>query len=183
MAKPLRRKRLRMEKPVAVGVLVRQTAPGKAASSVVVSRQVWEAVAGVGFARRTMPTRFDKGVLWVEVASSGWAQELALAERVILQRLRERGVHVDRLRCTVRDVPRPDRGGVYAPPKAALAAARTVELPAEAARAVAKVADPALREAIAKMARAAARRQAEVALKREAAEVERAIPNVPGGRR
>jgi hypothetical protein len=182
MAGPKRRKRSRSE-PTRLGDLVQQTAPGKAAASVVVSRQVWEAVAGVGFARRTHPTRFDRGTLWVDVASSGWAQELALAERVILQRLEARGVVVQRLRCVVREVARPDRGGIYAPPRAAVQAARELELTPEVAQAIAKVKDPDLRDIIAKTARAAARRQAEVDLKREAAQVERAIPQIPGSKR
>lgn len=183
MSRPQRRRRSRSEEPTRLGDLVQQTAPGKAAASIVVSRQVWEAVAGVGFARRTHPTRFDRGTLWVEVASSGWAQELALAERVILERLRARGVEVERLRCTVREVARPERGGVYAPPVAAVRAAREMELPPDVAEVVSKVRDPELREVIAKTARAAARRKAEVDLKREAASVERAIPRIPGGKR
>jgi hypothetical protein len=181
MSRPTKR-RSRSE-PTRLGDLVQQTAPGKAAASVVVSRQVWEAVAGVGFARRTHPTRFDRGTLWVEVASSGWAQELALAERVIIERLAERGVAVQRLRCVVREVARPDRGGVYAPPRAAVQAARELELPSDVAKAIAKVHDSELRDVIAKTARAAMRRQAEVDLRREAAEVERAIPRIPGSKR
>ena len=181
MAATSRRRRKRGE-PTRLGDLVRQTPPGKAAAAAVVSRQVWEAVAGVGFARRTMPTRVDRGVLWVEVSSSGWAQELALSERVLVERLRARGIEVEKLRCVVRDVPRPERGGVYAPTQAALTVARELELPADAARAVAKVRDPDLRAAIAKLGRAVARRQAEVDLKREAASVERAIPRVPSER-
>lgn len=165
-----------------MGDLVRETAPGRAAASIVVSRQVWEAVAGVGFARRTHPTRFDRGTLWVEVASSGWAQELALAEKVILERLRARGVQIERIRCVVREVARPERGGVYAPPVTAVQAAREMELPADVAAAVARVRDLELRDIIAKTARAAARRQAEVELRREAASVEKAVPRVPGKR-
>ncbi|MBI2391106.1 MAG: DUF721 domain-containing protein [Deltaproteobacteria bacterium] len=162
---------------------MQKTAPGKAAAQIVVSRQVWEAVAGVGFARRTHPTRFDRGTLWVEVASAGWAQELGLVEKVILERLHARGVVVQRLRFTVREVTRAERGGVYAPPKEAVRAAREMELPGEVARAIAKVRDPELRDVITKTARAAERRKAEVALKEEAARVERAIPRVPGSKR
>ncbi len=159
---------------------MQKTAPGKAASQIVVSRTVWQEVAGVGFARRTHPVRFDRGTLWIQVASAGWAQELALVEKTILQRLRERGVVVDRLRFHVTDVIRAERGGVYAPPRSAVQAAREMELPEETARVVAKVRDDDLRRVIAAAARAAARRDAEVALKARAAENERAIPKLPG---
>jgi hypothetical protein len=170
----------RKDGPTSLGDLVQKTAPGKAASQIVVSRRVWQEVAGVGFARRTHPTRFDRGTLWVEVASAGWAQELALVEKVILDRLRDRGVVVERLRYTVREVARPERGGVYAPPKSAVEAAREKELSAEAARALAKVSDPSLRDIMAKTARTIARRDAEVAVRREAAGVDKAIPKLPG---
>lgn len=162
---------------------MQKTAPGKAAAQMVVSRTVWQEVAGVGFARRTQPTRFDRGTLWVQVASAGWALELALVEKTILERLRARGVTVERLRFNVVDVVRAERGGVYAPPRTAVDAAREMELPEEAARAVAKVRDPELRDIIARTGRAAARRKAEVDLKAEAASKERAIPKLPGPKR
>ncbi len=182
MSRRLRVSRNRREGPTRIGDLVQKTAPGKAAAQIIVTRTVWQEVAGVGFARRTQPTRFDRGTLWIQVASAGWAQELALVEKTIIERLRARGVAVDRLRYNVTDVARPDRGGVYAPPRAAVQAAREVELPAETARAVAKVRDPELREIIAKTARAAARRKAEVDV-RDAANVERAVPRLPGKKR
>lgn len=169
--------------PTSLGDLVQKTAPGKAASQIVVSRRVWQEVAGVGFARRTHPTRFDRGTLYVQVASAGWAQELALVEKVILERLRERGVVVERLRFTVTEVARPERGGVYAPPRSAVEAAREKKLSAEAARALERVSDPSLREVIEKTARTIARREAEVAVRQEAAAVEKAIPKLPGTKR
>ena len=178
--RPYRKASRKREGPTSIGQIVQQTAPGKAASQIVVSRRVWQEVAGVGFARRTHPTRFDRGTLWVQVGSAGWAQELALVEKVILDRLRERGVVVERLRFTVMDVPRPERGGVYAPPRSAVEAAREKEISAEVARAIEKVSDPSLRDIITKTARTIARRDAEVAVRAEAAAVERALPKLPG---
>ena len=55
-------------------------------------------------------------------------------------------------------------------------------LPEETARAVAKVRDPDLRDVIAKTARAAARRKAEVDV-RDAANTDRALPRLPGNKR
>ncbi len=179
MAARRRRPRLKGE-PTSLGDLVRNTPAGRAAVETVVSRRLWEEVAGVGFARRTRPARIHRGILWIQVASAGWAQELALAERLLLDRLRARGVAVERLRYEVVDVEAPDRGGVYAPKREEIERARAVEIPIEAARAVAKVTDPSLREVIAKTARAVARRKAEVDLKAAVAAEARAIPRVPG---
>jgi hypothetical protein len=180
--RPSRKSVDRRAAPTRIGDLVQKTAPGKAASQIIVSRSVWQEVAGVGFARRTHPTRFDRGTLWVEVASAGWAQELALVEKTILERLRARGVVVERLRYNVTDVARPERGGIFAPAKKIVQAAREMELPEETARAVAKVRDPDLRDVIAKTARAAARRKAEVDV-RDAANTDRAVPRLPGNKR
>lgn len=175
-----RRRPRKKGEPTSLGDLVRNTPAGRAAVETVVSRRLWEEVAGVGFARRTRPTRIHRGTLYIQVASAGWAQELALAERVLLERLRGRGVAVERLRYEVVDVDAPDRGGVYAPRREEVERARALDLPPEAARAVAKVQDPTLRELMAKTARAVARRQAEVDLRASAAGEARAIPRVPG---
>lgn len=180
MPPPRRIRRPRNAAPTRLGDLVQQTAPGKAAAQRVLSRTLWETVAGVGFARRTRPSRLHRGTLYVVVASAGWAQELALVERVVLDRLRAQGVEVERLRYEVGEVDLPDRGGVYAPPKEEIVRAQQTDVPEEAARALAKVRDPGLREVIAKAARAAARRKAEVDVKESAAKDERAIPRLPG---
>lgn len=168
--------------PTRLADLVQTTEAGRAARERALSRKAWEEVAGVGFARRTKPLRIHRGTLYVEVSSSGWAQELALAERVIVERLRARGVEVDRLRASVRDVEPPERGGVYAPAREQVDRARKVDVPDDVARSLAKVRDAGLREAIAKAARAAARKKAEVDVRDEAAKVKRAIPRVPGVR-
>jgi hypothetical protein len=159
------------------------TEAGRAAGQLVVSRQVWEAVAGVGFARRTRPLKLRRGTLYVQVGSAGWAQELALVERTILERLRARGIVVERLRYQVGEVESPDRGGVYAPPRSEIERARALELSAEAAQVVMRVRDPSLREVLARTARAVARRSAEIALREEAAAQARAIPRVPGSKK
>jgi len=164
--------------PTRIGDLVAKTAPGRAAVNVVVSRAVWEEVAGVGFARRTRPERVVRGTLYVVVASSGWAQELALHEPTLLERLKSRGVEVERLRFRVGEVELPDRGGVYAPAKEELVRARTLEAPEEAKASLARIADPALREALEKAARAAARRKAEVEATERAAKDKK--PRIPG---
>lgn len=165
--------------PTRLGDLVQRTEPGKAAAQRILSRAVWEEVAGVGFGRRTRPGRIHRGTLFVIVASSGWAQELALVEKVVIDRLLQRGIEIERLRYEVGDVDAPDRGGVYAPERGAVEVARTMPLPEDAASALGKVRDPGLREVMAKAARAAARRKAVVELE-EGAKERKAIPRLPG---
>jgi hypothetical protein len=168
--------------PIAIGDLVERTAPGRAARALVVSRALWEEVAGVGFARRTAPLKLQRGILWIRVSSPAWAQELALAEPVVLGRLRARGVEVTKLRYAVGEVEAPERGGVYAPPRAAVERARQAPLPEEALPALSRVRDVGLREVLAGVARALARQRAEVELRRDTAQVARAIPTLPGSK-
>jgi hypothetical protein len=175
-----RRLRQRNPRPTLLGDLVQQTEPGKAAAQRILSRSIWEEVAGVGFARRTRPLRVHRGTLFVVVASAGWAQELALVERVIIERLAKRGIEIERLRYEVGEVSAPDRGGVYAPARAAVEAARRAEVPPEAASALSKVRDPGLRDVIARTARAVARRKAVVDVEEAAHRETRAIPRLPG---
>lgn len=167
--------------PTSIGNLLARTAPGRAAQTVVLSRGLWEEVAGVGFARRTRPDRIDRGTLHVIVASSGWAQELTLHAPTILERLKARGIDVERMRFKVGDVEAPEHGGVLVPGKDELERARNASPSREAIAPLSKVAGPALRDAIEGAARAAARRDAETrAVARAAAQKK---PRVPGNSR
>ncbi len=51
----------------------------------------WDLIVGPGLAERSWPDRYDRGVVWVAVKGSAWAQELRLMKEVILERLRARG--------------------------------------------------------------------------------------------
>ncbi|HWD37439.1 MAG TPA: DUF721 domain-containing protein [Fimbriimonas sp.] len=48
----------------------------------------WEEIVGPGLAQRSWPDRYGKGVVWVAVQGSAWAQELRLRKEMILERLR-----------------------------------------------------------------------------------------------
>lgn len=50
----------------------------------------WNAVVGEELGRRSRPDRYGKGVVWVAVTGSAWAQELRMRKELILGRLRER---------------------------------------------------------------------------------------------
>jgi predicted nucleic acid-binding Zn ribbon protein len=47
----------------------------------------WPEVVGEGLARYSRPDRWDKGVLWIAVDGSAWAQELAIRKPLILERM------------------------------------------------------------------------------------------------
>ncbi len=51
----------------------------------------WESIVGEGLAKRSRPDRYGKGVVWVAVTGSAWAQEMRMRKETILARLRERG--------------------------------------------------------------------------------------------
>jgi hypothetical protein len=166
------------EQPVPLSKLLGATPVGRAASSVLISRTLWEEVAGVAFARRTKPDRLERGTLYVQCASSGWAQELALHSPLIVERLKERGLEVERVRFRVVDVDAPERGGVRAPSHDELTQARSKEASEEALASVARVRGSELRETLGKTARAVARRAAEVDAHERAARDRR--PRIPG---
>ena len=50
----------------------------------------WNAVVGEALGARSCPDRYDRGVVFVAVEGSAWAQELRLAKPQILSRLRAR---------------------------------------------------------------------------------------------
>lgn len=175
-----RTRRGRDVKPTAIGDLLKATPIGRAASSVLVSRALWEEVAGVGFARRTKPDRLERGTLYILCASSGWAQELTLHSTVIVQRLKERGLEVERIRFKVAEVEAPERGGVLAPSREELARARTAEPEPESLAPLENVVVPALRRTLVDTARAVRRRAAEVDAHERAARDRK--PRVPGKR-
>ncbi|WP_437622505.1 DUF721 domain-containing protein [Sorangium sp. So ce1151] len=109
----------------------------------------WEAAVGSRIAARARPLKLERGVLHVRAASSTWAQELSMLGDAITTQLRARGLPVQSLRFRVgkvEPVARPPwREEVRPAPKEA-------PLPLEVRRELGKVADPELRDAIAKAA-------------------------------
>jgi hypothetical protein len=122
--------------------------PGAVEASPVAFRE-WEAAVGTRIAARARPMKLDRGVLYVQAASSTWAQELSLLGDTIAEQLRTRGLTVRSLRFRVgkvdpierppwRDDVRPE------PPE--------VPLPPDVLRELGRVLDPELRKAIARAA-------------------------------
>lgn len=50
----------------------------------------WPEIVGEGLSQRSHPDRYGRGVVWVAVQGSAWAQELRMQKDTILRRLRER---------------------------------------------------------------------------------------------
>ena len=49
----------------------------------------WPEVVGEFLSSKSFPDRFEKGIVWVHVENSVWAQELRLQEETILERLNQ----------------------------------------------------------------------------------------------
>lgn len=109
-----------------------------------VSQQLWETAVGERIAARCRPERVSKAVLWVQVPSSTWAQELSLHADTIASRLREAGLEVNSLRFRV-----VAQGGTPAVTPRRPVQARRAALPAPLQQRLAQVDDPELRAAIA----------------------------------
>lgn len=50
-------------------------------------RAIWAEIAGETLAARTRPNRLHEGVLWVDVPSAAWAQELSFVRNDLCQKL------------------------------------------------------------------------------------------------
>jgi len=49
----------------------------------------WKEAVGEVLSQKTVPDRYDHGVLWVSAESATWAQELRMREETVLARLNE----------------------------------------------------------------------------------------------
>ncbi len=171
-------RRKSQERPTSLAALLRDTAPGRAAAGTTLTRQLWLEVAGVAFAKRTRPAKMERGTLLVLVTSAGWAQELSLHGPVLLERLRARGVEVEKMRFKVGPVEPPERGGVHAPSADELDRARRTEPTAATLEKVESLPEGGLRAALEKTARVVARRNAEQDVTHKAAAQKK--PRLPG---
>jgi hypothetical protein len=50
----------------------------------------WDEIVGEALAKRSRPDRYGRGVVWVAVTGSAWAQEMRMRKEIFLVRLRER---------------------------------------------------------------------------------------------
>lgn len=71
----------------------------------------WEEIVGEALAKRSRPDRYGRGVVWVAVTGSAWAQEMRMRKEIFLSRLRDRvddpSLFLD-MRFGVRPISHPD---------------------------------------------------------------------------
>jgi hypothetical protein len=112
-----------------------------------ISSGEWQAIVGPRLSERALPESLNDGLLCVRVPSSTWAQELSFLSHVILERLRQSGHSVTKLRFRVAaPATRPTRQPE--PPERVVKA----PLPAPLQDRLAAMDDPELRQAIAEAA-------------------------------
>jgi hypothetical protein len=112
-----------------------------------ISRDAWEEAVGSRIARRTEPLRIDRGVLWVRVATSAWANELSLLTHDILEQLNSRGFEIEGLRFRVGAISRKQRKQSRGPVREA--PPDNPPLPDQVREKVEHVSDDALKRALA----------------------------------
>jgi hypothetical protein len=145
-----RRSNLKLPEPIDV-TIDRARGPDAPWAKPAVRERVWRDAVGGRIADRARPVEISHGTLWVRVATSVWANELSLLHDQLVQRLRERGVSVHRLRFKVGPI---DPHGSPAEPRRNRTVRPSVTLPRELEAAIGRIDDDELREGIAGAARA-----------------------------
>lgn len=100
----------------------------------------WRRAVGARLSERTLPERITDGVLTVRVPSSTWAQELSMLSQTVIDRLRQAGHAVDRLRFHVAATANPTAAPVHHVSRS--------ELPASLERSISRIDDAELRLAL-----------------------------------
>jgi len=134
-------------KPISLGKLLGEAKTLRSSSAV--GADAWRAAVGDRIAARAQAAELERETLTVNVASSTWSQELSLLSETIVERLRERGVRVRRLRFRLKAPEAPARD--WSLPCAVVPVTKA-PLPEELATRLEQVEDPALRSAIAEAA-------------------------------
>jgi hypothetical protein len=110
----------------------------------------WDRTVPQRIAQHARPVDLRRGTLIVHTRTTSWAQELSFHEADLLASIRARVPAVRRLRIRVGEMPPPPKPPAPPPPK--VKPLRVGELPADVARALARVPDDRLRDAITRAA-------------------------------
>ncbi len=111
----------------------------------------WRLAVGPRVAQHAFPLRLHQGTLTVRATSSAWAQELAMLAPTIQKRLQAQGFDVRGVRFSVRASGAPTFRPKEQPSDRVIP--RVVEVSPAVQRALARIADPGLRDAIHQAAR------------------------------
>jgi len=149
-ARARHRSKLTLPEPIDV-TIDRARGPDAPWAKPAVRERVWREAVGGRIADRARPVELSRGTLWVRVATSVWASELSFLQEQLVERLRERGVCVQRLRFKVGPV---EPHGSPAEPRRHRTVLPAVTLPRELEAAMRSIDDDELRKGIAEAARA-----------------------------
>jgi hypothetical protein len=143
-----RRRQLKDPEPLS-DVLSRSSPDRSARSACPIPVEAWRRAVGPRIVERARPLRIDGRVLTVQAATAVWVQELTFLAPTIVERLRASGFDVGKIRFRV--------GPIEPALRTLEPAARRIvpaphPLPSAVSREIAKIGDPALRQAIAKAA-------------------------------
>jgi hypothetical protein len=145
-----RRRRPKLRAPEALtAVLSRAGEDRFAKNRAPVAPHVWAGAVGARIAERTRPMGIENGVLFVRAATSVWANELTLLADTLVARLRSAGVAISGMRFRVGPIDPPDRAVEVR--RATIP--RPQPLDRTLTRAIDKVEDLELREAITEAAK------------------------------
>lgn len=134
-----------MQKLDAILALTSSVKPPPSVPQPPIDPALWDEAVGTRIARRAQPIRLERGVLYVRVATSAWANELSMLADDILAQLMARNVAATSLRFSVGPIKKPRRRRG----KPRHAAAPDAALPEMLRDRVAKIEDPNLQRALA----------------------------------
>jgi hypothetical protein len=144
------RERNRGRAPSAIGELMRAAYPSREPADVAAIRAFrwWRKAVPERVLRRARPVRLVRGVLYIHTATSAWAAELDMLKEELLASVREQAPEAGICDLRFRVGPLPELPKGTRPEKPRPAPIVLATLPEELARALSRIDDDALRDAI-----------------------------------
>jgi predicted nucleic acid-binding Zn ribbon protein len=143
----VKKKRARLLHPMTLDTVLRKHGDQRFSKVLLpIPHGVWRTIVGTQVSLRAFPVALRAKVLTVQVATSGWAQELSLHSPMLISRLAEEGFEIESIRFRVGDVAQHER------PKERTVVTRVpmpAAIPPSIAKALRETPDEELRELIA----------------------------------
>jgi hypothetical protein len=106
----VKKRRARLEQPLTLDTVLRKHGDQRFSKVLLpIPHAIWRVIVGTQVSLRAFPVALRAKVLTVQVATSGWAQELSLHSPMLLQRLAGEGFEIDSIRFRVGDVAQHER--------------------------------------------------------------------------
>lgn len=145
------RKRRQAGPPISLAQLLDRTYPGRSDDRPLVRTfSWWDRTVPPRIAKRARPVRLAGGTLVIGTRSASWAQELSFHEAELLASVQAAVPEVRRIRIRVGRMPPPPPPPPAPPPKTE--PLEVTQLPGDVARALARVGDDGLRDALTRAA-------------------------------